>query len=537
MDNSSQSLSVSASIDDDPVTKAGDVHFTMLQPDDPFEHVTSLAASLFSVPLSAITLADNDAECIRGEYCASIQCDPLCANKPCTIAHRHFAEREEDLLIVPDATKDARFSQSAMVTGEPGVRFYASARLRNASGQTVGALCLIDCKPRTLQTAEQKLFLQLARVATNLVEFRDQRLYVERQRQKLEVRREQLMLTLENVRDAVLLVDSDFKIVLWNSAFLTLFNYPQDSIFEGYDASKLIRSGVERGEFWGDQIDDIATNPEEFFLNPLTKRTELNLSSGRIVEAWCETTSGKFYIFTFRDVTTIRQMERLKDELVSTVSHELRTPLTSISGALDLLNSGAAGALSDRMERLVAIAQRNASRLTKIVNDLLEVDKLQQGKFLLDKQELDLRQVISEAVEQNQIYADQFQVKLDATFPGKPVMVSADRGRIDQVLANLISNACKFSPQGSTVRIKLTRDTPWALITVSDEGPGISEEFRSRLFDRFAQEDASHQQNGTGLGLPIAKGIIEAHGGTIELDPDVEKGATFRVTLPLRTED
>lgn len=116
-------------------------------------------------------------------------------------------------------------------------------------------------------------------------------------------------------------------------------------------------------------------------------------------------------------------------------------------------------------------------------------------------------------------------------------MVSADRGRIDQVLANLISNACKFSPQGSTVRIKLTRDTPWALITVSDEGPGISEEFRSRLFDRFAQEDASHQQNGTGLGLPIAKGIIEGHGGTIELDPDVEKGATFRVTLPLRTKD
>lgn len=537
MNNFVQFQTVVASANDCPVAKAGAASLTVPLPDDPFEHVTNLAADMFSVPLSAITLIDDQAECIQSNHCASIRCTATCSNKPCLVAHKYFADNDEDMFIVPDATADARFNQGLTATGTSGVRFYGSVRLKNAAGKTVGSLCLIDCAPRTLNSDEQQLLRKLGKVATDIVEFRDQRFYVELQRRKLDIRREKLKLTLENVRDAVLLVDRNFKLVLWNGEFLSLFNHPREMIFEGANASDLIFYSISHGDFWAENIEKIKEDPEGFFFDEANKRTEIHLSHGKIVEAWCQTTSGKFYIFTFRDVTTARQMERLKDELVSTVSHELRTPLTSISGALDLLHSGAAGTLSDRMERLVAIAQRNSTRLIQIVNDLLELDKLQHGKLLLDKQDLDLRGVIGEAIEHNQIYADQHGVSLEFAVPVEPVMVNVDRGRIDQVLANLISNACKFSPRGSTVRIKLSGDMPWALISVADEGIGISEEFRSRLFDRFSQEDGSHQKNGTGLGLPIAKGIIEAHGGTIALDPDADKGATFLVTLPLLAEN
>jgi signal transduction histidine kinase len=235
------------------------------------------------------------------------------------------------------------------------------------------------------------------------------------------------------------------------------------------------------------------------------------------------------------DISERKEMDRMKSEFISVVSHELRTPLTAISGALGLMASGAAGALPERAGRLVTVGYRNAERLATLVNDLLDMDKLQSGKLSFNFASGDLGALLAEAVEQNQPYAERFGVTLDLVLPDAPVAAHFDHLRVMQVVTNLLSNAAKFSPEGGQVRISLGVDGDTARISVADDGPGISPEFRKRLFDRFAQEDGAHQNKhaGTGLGLAISQGIAQAHGGGITLDDAAGPGATFHLTLPL----
>ena len=143
--------------------------------------------------------------------------------------------------------------------------------------------------------------------------------------------------------------------------------------------------------------------------------------------------------------------------------------------------------------------------------------------------------MLTEAIEQNGPYAERFGVKLEFDRPAEAIVAKVDGNRLCQVMTNLLSNACKFSPSGGTVHVSLKRAGHVARISVADEGPGISPEFRARLFKRFEQEDGAHQHGhaGTGLGLAISKGIVEAHGGSIALDSAAETGATFIVELPL----
>lgn len=396
-----------------------------IQHEDPFDHVTRLAASVFSVPISIISIVDNETDCLHSHHCIRAKCDLTCDFNPCRIAINFFAENDDDIFVVPDATLDPRFCQSAVVVGEPGVRFYASARLRVSSGETVGTLCVMDNKPHDLSLEDQQRLVEMAKVAIDLIEFRVHGLEAEKQKKNLELKREQLNLTLENVRDAVLLIDKKFKVVLWNTNFSLLFNYPRELLYEGADAARLIRFSEERGDLWTGNTDEITTSFRDYFAAPTNKRTEIFLKNGKILDIWCETTSGDFYIFSFRDITVPRQMARLKDELVSTVSHELRTPLTSIAGALDLVASDQSCTLSDRVVKLISIARRNSSRLIDIVNDLLELDKLQHGKLQLHKEELDLCGIVTDSVEQNQLYAEKFHVTLQTVVPDRPVMVSA----------------------------------------------------------------------------------------------------------------
>ena len=238
---------------------------------------------------------------------------------------------------------------------------------------------------------------------------------------------------------------------------------------------------------------------------------------------------------TAADVTQERQISRLKDELVSTVSHELRTPLTAIAGALGLMAGGAAGDLPDRARQLVAIGNKNAERLTHLVNDLLDMDKLQSGKLVFHFENHDLATLLAEAVEQFEAFAGRYRVSVVLDVPGVPLVARVDARRLGQVMANLLSNACKFAPRDSEVKVRLDRRGDRACISVADKGPGISPEFRARLFKRFEQEDGAHQQGhtGTGLGLAISKSIVDAHGGAIGVEPDTASGTTFFVELPL----
>ncbi len=241
-----------------------------------------------------------------------------------------------------------------------------------------------------------------------------------------------------------------------------------------------------------------------------------------------------FALVFIRDISRQRDAERLKDEFVSTVSHELRTPLTSIAGSLGLIAGGAVGALPEKALRLIAIAQSNSQRLVRLINDVLDMEKLASGSLPFNMAETSLADVARRSIEMTRGYADQLGVSLVLENDGDGSMVRGDPDRLIQVVTNLLSNAAKYSPRGDQVIVRLEADGTTARLSVRDNGPGVPMAFRDRIFTRFAQADSSDARgkSGTGLGLYIAKEIAERHGGRLWFDSPADGGAAFHLELP-----
>jgi len=235
-----------------------------------------------------------------------------------------------------------------------------------------------------------------------------------------------------------------------------------------------------------------------------------------------------------QDITQRKEVDRLKNEFISTVSHELRTPLTSIRGSLGLIAGGAAGPIPDRAKSMIDIAYKNSERLVRLINDILDIEKIESGKMAFHFKPLEVMPLLFQVVEANRGYAEQYQVslKITAALPG--ARVNGDADRLTQVLTNLISNAVKFSPRGEEVEIAVRRVPQGIRVSVRDFGPGIPREFQSRIFQKFAQADSSamREKGGTGLGLSIAKAIVEKHGGTIGFETIMGVGTTFYFEIP-----
>lgn len=228
----------------------------------------------------------------------------------------------------------------------------------------------------------------------------------------------------------------------------------------------------------------------------------------------------------------------MKSDFVSVVSHELRTPLTSIRGALGLVTGPMAKELPDKANRLIDIAYKNCERLTLLINDILDIDKIESGQMRFEMKPEDLDGLLQQAIEVNQLYAEKLGVKLMADNAEPGVTVNVDAARFAQVLANLLSNAAKFSQRGDKVEVSARRVNKRIRISVRDYGSGISDEFRPQIFGKFSQGDSSSTRvkGGSGLGLYISKQIVERMGGTIGFDSSVGKGTTFWFELPLQME-
>lgn len=233
------------------------------------------------------------------------------------------------------------------------------------------------------------------------------------------------------------------------------------------------------------------------------------------------------------DVTERINMDKTKNEFISLISHELRTPLTSISGALKLINADP-GVPSD-LKQLVDIAYRNSDRLIRLINDILDIERIELGKFEIHMKTLSLNQVIKEAINISLQQAKKFNVTLIQPEINPLVQVNGDYDRLIQVMLNLLSNAIKFSPSQGIVNVFLDVFDTVVRVSVSDQGPGIPSEFKGRIFGRFAQADSSNSRSreGTGLGLNICKSIIEQMGGNINFHSEVGKGSTFYFELPI----
>ncbi len=245
------------------------------------------------------------------------------------------------------------------------------------------------------------------------------------------------------------------------------------------------------------------------------------------------------YTAIVTDLTETKKIERMKSEFVSTVSHELRTPLTSIKGSLGLLKASVLGDMSVQARAMIDIAYNNCDRLVRLINDILDVEKIEAGKLNFDFEAVDIAEQIERVIKETSSFATGLGIKVVAEEIAENSKIEADSDRLSQVLTNLVSNAVKFSPKGGTVRVSAEVDSENRLrVSVADNGPGITEDFKERIFQKFAQNDGSDTRKvgGTGLGLSISKAIIEAHGGKIGFDTEVGKGSTFWFEMPIMDE-
>jgi PAS domain S-box-containing protein len=240
------------------------------------------------------------------------------------------------------------------------------------------------------------------------------------------------------------------------------------------------------------------------------------------------------YLSIARDISELKRIDKMKNEFVSTVSHELRTPLTSISGALGIVANGLVGELPEQANKMIKIAHNNSLRLIALVNDLLDMEKLLAGKIQFQMQRCSMMDLIRRSVESNAAYAAQHGVAYQINESSVDETVLVDAQRIQQVMANFLSNAAKFSPPGELIDIRCESGFGRVKVTVKDKGPGINDEFRNRIFQKFSQADSSdtRQKGGTGLGLAICKEMIEQMGGRIGFESVAGQGASFYFEFP-----
>lgn len=234
------------------------------------------------------------------------------------------------------------------------------------------------------------------------------------------------------------------------------------------------------------------------------------------------------------DITERKKIERLKNEFISTVSHELRTPLTSIRGSLGLVLGGVAGEISAQGKSLIDIAHKNAERLGRLINDILDIEKIESGKLEFHMKRQPLAALLKQAVESTADYGLQYGVSFRLADEAPGVEVSVDGDRFIQVMANLLSNAAKFSPRDGIVEVSAVLTGETVRVAVADKGKGIPPEFHNRIFQKFAQADSSdtRQKGGTGLGLSIVKAMVEHMGGRVGFESAVDLGTTFYVDIP-----
>jgi PAS domain S-box-containing protein len=303
--------------------------------------------------------------------------------------------------------------------------------------------------------------------------------------------------------------------------------HPDDIPIAGQRTDRLLRGQPDVSEY------RIVTRAGETRWLSDHSRPVLDAAQGRVVRIYGAA----------QDITQHKQAEeaekalaQMKDDFVASVSHGLRTPLMSIRGFVDLLRKGKVNEPAIQQEFLARVAQ-DVDRLTALVNDLLDISRLEAGRLPLNLEAVDLNTLVAETLQSLEGLAREKQIAMSYAAPDAPLIVEADRRRLQQVLVNLIGNAIKFSPAGRSVLVTGQEANKQVTIKVIDQGPGIPAEALPRLFDKFYQADslAKHAGQGTGLGLYLSEELIEAHGGRIGLESQVGRGSTFFFTLPANT--
>lgn len=491
-----------------------------------FDELVALAAKLLDMPMALVTLVDEDRQWFKSQLgiggTGTARNDSFCAH----------ALGKPDVMVVPDATADERFRENPLVLGDPNVRFYAGAPLVAPDGSGLGALCVLDRVPRKL-TDDQQLTLQvLGRQVMNQLELR--RLLIRSRKE-----RQDLVGILNVLPAAVIVAEApDGRITYQNEAVHELLGrelHDPDELRRFWRDTKVRR---ESGEIvppaeWpamralaGSEV--VAENlvlelPTGRTLPILIGAAPMHDAEGHIAGA----------VVGFQDVSQLHEVARLKNEFVATVSHELRTPLTSIRGSLQLLLADDEALPSEDGRELVGVALKSSERLVRIINDILDIAKIEAGQLPMSVKHAEAGLLLQTAADAVGGLAQEKRLTIDVIAEANLPSLLLDQDRMVQSLVNLLSNAIKFSPTGGRITIRAAQErADEVVLSVSDAGAGIPEDQLVKVFEKFHQVGGANRQ-GTGLGLSITKAIVEQHGGRISIASTVGVGTTFLIVLPV----
>lgn len=500
------------------------------------EMIAERAAAAVKAELTAVGLIDW-----RSKELHYVQSFGKLANKitgarqPLTHSIRTLVNRNGTPVVINDVSADGRVPDE--VVAEWGIRSLLIVPMK-IRRRIIGALMAANRQGGHFAARDLRVFETIANHGAAAIAHAEMHHKAKTALNNLEAEKAKLEAVLAHLGDGVVVCDADGKVVIMNMAAEIITGLKQSDcigqyvwelhppVFRG-EARRVIQlmgeSQPDSGAFWEQNIKMPGNKIVRIHIRPVFLKTGVFLGTATIMQ----------------DITEHVALDEAKSEFVSTVAHELRTPLTALKGSLSLVLGGAKGPVDAGQAELISIAQNNCDRLIRLVDDMLDVAKMETGHLRMEMDIVSVQERVLEAVKHLRHFAEERGIRLIVKIMGKPPSVVGDGDRIEQVATNLIANAIKFSPEGTQVEIRIRQSHGHVRVSVKDEGPGIPPDAQKKIFDKFYQLDGHvwKKDGGVGLGLAISKGIVERHGGTISLKSTLGKGSTFTFALPIPGEE
>lgn len=497
------------------------------QPEESFDRLTRIAATLLRAPVALFSLVDDHRQFFKSQIGLA---EPWASARETPLTHsfcQHVVTSEKPL-IIGDA-REHDLVRGNLAIPDLGVIAYAGMPIDDAAGNTLGSFCVIDTQPRAWTETEVRLLEDIAESVKTELQLRTDIRNRERIEAALRASEERYRDLVEAASDIIYRTDEYGRFIYVNPVAEKVMEFPSN-ILLGMHFTHLVSAEAkhETEAFYRTQFRErIETTYYEF---PATTGSGRRIWLGQNVRLLLEGDRITGAQAVARNVTSRRELDLVKDELLSIVSHELRTPLTSLRGSLGLLASGRLS--TEQTKRMIDIAVHDTDRLVRLINDFLDLERIKSGRATLNVIEIDLADIIESALRSVDGHATARRIDIEVTVRNATVRVDADR--LVQVVVNLLSNAIKFSESDSYVTVHAHRTDDELSIEVTDRGRGIPRAELEAVFQPFHQVDASdsREKGGSGLGLPICKSIVEQHGGTIGLYSEPGKGTMCRVRIP-----
>jgi PAS domain S-box-containing protein len=498
-------------------------------PEEPsFDRITRLAARVLGTPIATLTLVDEERQWFKSAYGLK---ERETKRELSFCAH---AILSDDVMVVPDATADARFAANSLVTEGPKIRFYAGAPLTTPDGLNLGTLCVIDTTPRQFGANEKRVLVDLAALAMDELQLR---IALREQKQHLAA--------IDHLRAGVLVTDPalpDNPIIFSNPGFTKMTGYSTEEVLgrncrflQGPEADPAvvaeIRKAIKERRVFDGSLQNRRKNGEVFWNDLLI--TPVFDAQGELIN----------FVGLQRDVTEmknaqdalaasyaeLRKLQELRDNLTHMIIHDLRSPLSVVIGFLDLFKKQAGAKLNDKELSFIGTAFQGAEDLNEMITSLLDTNRLESGEMPVNLDEHDVSEIVRAAI--SSLAGSAGDRDVATAFAKGRHVARCDEDLVRRTVCNLLTNALKFTPAKGRITVRVCSDQDFVEVSVTDTGPGIPAEHHEKIFEKFGQV-GSATRHSTGLGLTFCKLAVEAQGGAIRVESAPGEGSTFWFTLP-----